>query len=432
LENLILGRYLMSRRREDILGEGTFSVCRKGIDIETGEGVAIKVYKEHGDGDCSDNGALSRFQRTISVLRELQKPFSPPADPALWSEELDHVQASDLFVKLLDFSRDQGGEPGPDPCTGVLYVVTELAQYSLKDFFAAQREAGKPLQSEAVWEIARSICLATAGLHAKGFVHLDLKPSNLMIFDGRLKLIDIDGCVPVGTLVSKSDASISFSPYYCAPEWARFLTQGSAAPISISPSLDVWSAGMTICEVVHLDEVMRPTYTEFTEGSSPQRAVYHFMTWLGRLKSVPFPRSVQEFDTGLHSLLSGKVLACNESQRMTMAQCLNVLSGTDTGRHTAPCTWAFPTQLQGARCHVSELELQFARLQEAARMASKGSMASQTSNAARTGYSKAMKVAKHPMVVLGRQAQSLKAIVGALKVTPDLDAPPLRSAFEEA
>ncbi len=54
--------------------------------------------------------------------------------------------------------------------------------------------------------------LVVAGLHAKGFIHLDLKPENLMLFDGMLKLIDVDGCVRIGTAISVSDSSLSFSP----------------------------------------------------------------------------------------------------------------------------------------------------------------------------------------------------------------------------
>ena len=36
-------------------------------------------------------------------------------------------------MQLLDYSKDASGSPGPDPDDGMLYVVTELAQYSLKD-----------------------------------------------------------------------------------------------------------------------------------------------------------------------------------------------------------------------------------------------------------------------------------------------------------
>ena len=125
-----------------------------------------------------------------------------------------------------------------DPALQVMYVITEVAQYSLKDYFALKREKNKPLSRESIKACARAILLVVAGLHAKGLVHLDLKPENLMMFNGRLKLIDVDGCVPIGSEVSINDSSISFSPCYCAPEWARFLTDeslGSPSKYLLSP-----------------------------------------------------------------------------------------------------------------------------------------------------------------------------------------------------
>ena len=131
-----------------------------------------------------------------------------------------------------------------------MYVITEVAQYSLKDYFALKREKNKPLSRESIKACARAILLVVAGLHAKGLVHLDLKPENLMMFNGRLKLIDVDGCVPIGSEVSINDSSISFSPCYCAPEWARFLTDESESKIIVNDKLDVWSIGITLCELV--------------------------------------------------------------------------------------------------------------------------------------------------------------------------------------
>merc|ERR1719191_1695390 len=104
-----------------------------------------------------------------------------------------------------------------------MYVVTELASYSLKDYFSLRRTDGRKLSKDSVHDVAKAIILVTAGLHAKGLVHLDLKPENLMLFSGVLKLIDVDGCVRIGTRVSITDSSLSFSPCYCAPEWARFI-----------------------------------------------------------------------------------------------------------------------------------------------------------------------------------------------------------------
>mmetsp|Transcript_132094 Transcript_132094/g.423169 ORF Transcript_132094/g.423169 Transcript_132094/m.423169 type:complete len:87 (+) Transcript_132094:99-359(+) len=72
-------------------------------------------------------------------------------DPSLWNEQLDKVKPSNLFVQLLDYSKDEKGNPTPDLVDGMLYGVIELAQYSLKDFLADRREKQKPLSIAQFW-----------------------------------------------------------------------------------------------------------------------------------------------------------------------------------------------------------------------------------------------------------------------------------------
>jgi len=343
--HLILGRYVMGLRRKDILGRGSFAVCRKGVDTETGRPVAIKIYKTQDD----THDALTKFRRQISVLQELQEPFSKPLDPSLWSSELDTVQPGNLFMKLLDYSKDENGEAGchPNSEDNQLYVVTEMAQYSLQDLLLAHRGAQRPLPKDIVMSIAKAIIVAVAGLHAKGFVHLDLKPSNLMVFDGHLKLIDVDGCVKVGTALQPADPSISFSPYYCAPEWAQFMIQRSDEAMSITPSLDVWSAGMTICEVVSLEQVMKPKWTDVAHSAnSPDEASHQFMVWLAHITSLALPACIHNFDSRLSDLLSSWLLVCKGSHRRTLAQCLAAPCLAASGPLTA-----LPSQL----CHFKVL-----------------------------------------------------------------------------
>merc|ERR1719506_3360070 len=198
---------------------------------------------------------------------------------------------------LVDYSQDASGTPSQDPDDGVVYVITELAQYSLKDYLALRREQSRPLPKDSVKSITRAVILVVAGLHAKGLAHLDLKPENLMMFNGRLKLIDVDGCVKIGTAVSIQDSSISFSPCYCAPEWAQFLINESNQKITVHPALDVWSVGMTICELVTLNALLKPMYGNFLRNAHSHReAGFLFMDWLSNIKKVPLPKTIEKAD----------------------------------------------------------------------------------------------------------------------------------------
>mmetsp|Transcript_97647 Transcript_97647/g.273220 ORF Transcript_97647/g.273220 Transcript_97647/m.273220 type:complete len:658 (+) Transcript_97647:93-2066(+) len=318
----ILGRYKLLSGKEDVMGKGTSSICRRGKDLKTGKLVAIKVYKEQSTGGKVKDTTMQKYRRQIAVLKELQEPFKVPSDPKLWHETLNTVKPSQLFMQLLDYSKDATGEPGPDVEDGMLYVVTELAQYSLKDFLADRREKQKPLSKEAVRDLTKRIMLAMAGLHAKGFVHIDMKPENLMVFDGRLKVIDVDGCVRTNTNVSINDGSISFSPCYCAPEWARFIIKDST--IQATPGLDVWSVGMTVCEFITLDAIWKVQYANFMRNAQSHReAGFLFLEWLGDIKTPPMPKAVETFDKGLVDLLFNWLLVTNPSARKSCAQALS-------------------------------------------------------------------------------------------------------------
>ncbi|CAE8646368.1 unnamed protein product [Polarella glacialis] len=166
--------------------------------------------------------------------------------------------------------------------------------------------------------------MVVAGLHAKGFVHLDLKPENLMMFNGRLKLIDVDGCVRAGSDVSIQDSSISFSPCYCAPEWARFLTEESESKIVARPHLDVWSIGMTLCELAILDPILKPTYANFLRnGHSHREAGFLFMDWLGSIKKAPLPKHIEGHDPEFFRMVTENLLVCDFRVRKTLCQCMD-------------------------------------------------------------------------------------------------------------
>mmetsp|Transcript_108234 Transcript_108234/g.241623 ORF Transcript_108234/g.241623 Transcript_108234/m.241623 type:complete len:705 (-) Transcript_108234:178-2292(-) len=324
---LVMGKYRMHMEDSDIMGEGTSSICRRGTDIETGEPVAIKVYKTKSKQDGgSMEVMLTKYRRQIQVLQDLLKPLQKPSNPRLWHDALESAKPSKLFMQLVDYSKEASGNPGPDTSDGIMYVVTELGQYSLKDYFKLRRTEGKPLSKETVREIAKAIILVTAGLHAKGLVHLDLKPENLMLFNGSLKLIDVDGCVKIGAKVSIDDFSLSFSPCYCAPEWARFLIDDCDDPtIIIDAGLDVWSIGMTICELVTMDAVLKPVYASFLKhGRSQRQAGFLFMEWLSSIRKCPLPKLVEKnCDAGMLDLLRNWLLVCNHQNRKTCAQCLS-------------------------------------------------------------------------------------------------------------
>jgi len=145
-----------------------------------------------------------------------------------------------------------------------------------------------------------------------------------MLFSGVLKLIDVDGCVKIGKQVSIDDSSLSFSPCYCAPEWAKFLIEENENHITIKPGLDVWSLGITICELVTLDPILKDNFANFMKhGRGARQAGFLFMQWLSCVKTLPLPKAVQAFDDDFVALLKTKILVCDAGKRQSLAHSLS-------------------------------------------------------------------------------------------------------------
>jgi serine/threonine protein kinase len=208
-----------------------------------------------------------------------------------------------------------------------MYIVTELAQCTLKDMLRQRNQRSAPLSAESVGKIAREVVLAVAWLHAKGYVHLDIKPENIMMCGGRWKLIDMDGCVRAGSEIKLIDNTVSFSPCYCAPEFARGVVRGGS--MEVKPSMDAWSVGMTIAELVNLCPLLRAQYQKISDAQSPKGGTMPFLKWLGAVQAIPLPkRPVWSEDRCLQAIPLFKVLLCtrllvpNSERRSTLAQSL--------------------------------------------------------------------------------------------------------------
>jgi serine/threonine protein kinase len=189
-------------------------------------------------------------------------------------------------------------------------------------------ERERQLQRDELWSITKGILLVVAALHARGWVHVDLKPENLMIVDGRLKLIDVDGCVRSGSSVCIAKTPISFSPYYCAPEWADLLVncweKAQDGSITVYPSLDVWSVGIILCELVTHEAIMAETYRQITVNAFSQRqAALLYMEWLSGISTLELPEQLAQADSEFRNFVSAHLLNRAPEQRQTLAECLH-------------------------------------------------------------------------------------------------------------
>jgi serine/threonine protein kinase len=102
-----------------------------------------------------------------------------------------------------------------------------------------------PLRPGRAAKIARQIAQGLEAAHARGLIHRDLKPRNIMIVDGCLKILDF------GLVANKADPSARRltrpgmavgTPSYMAPEQIM----GSA----LDPRVDLYALGVILCEML--------------------------------------------------------------------------------------------------------------------------------------------------------------------------------------
>jgi serine/threonine protein kinase len=95
--------------------------------------------------------------------------------------------------------------------------------------------APRRLATADVAQLGLHLCSAIGYLHGRGHLHLDLKPSNVIVEGGRARVIDLSLVGKPGP-VSRGIGS----PPYLAPEQARGESVGAAT--------DVWGIGATLHE----------------------------------------------------------------------------------------------------------------------------------------------------------------------------------------
>src|SRR5438477_823213 len=174
-----LGRYRILGE----IGRGAMGIVYRSRDTVLDRVVAIKTVLV-GIGSEDRAGYFARFRQEAKALAGLNHPN---------------------IITVYDF-----GDTGE-----VAYMAMELLEgRELKDILAGSR---LPLH-EAV-EIAAQVAEGLAFAHARGIVHRDIKPGNIMVLEGnRAKIMDF-GIARVRTSDVKTQAGTMLgSPKYMSPE----------------------------------------------------------------------------------------------------------------------------------------------------------------------------------------------------------------------
>lgn len=356
---LLQNRFKVSYNHK--LGAGSFARVYKGLDTHTNRQVAVKMYDLERHGEFGVEEAISCMRPSIEVMQSICRDAanlgrclsadtltaSPKAPShrssfiASFIEEdvarsiegtieeartvASHLDFAQCFVKMLGHSQDVAGHPGVDIESEKLFVITELGERSLADCLEGHYEHSTSFSPDELrrlqWDLVSIVC----ALHAVGFVHLDIKPCNIVRIGTVWKLIDFDGAVKTHTKVKLG--RIIFTPWYMAPEIAaafdpRCPSLNKRGEIQVSRLMDVWSAGLCALEAVFLQPILHPWYDEWLRSTGDEGK---FMQWLSDYAQPLMDESMCTATCNIHpdmSMLLRRMLTKDPCQRACIAECL--------------------------------------------------------------------------------------------------------------
>ena len=172
----------------------------------------------------------------IVAVKVLAGPHS--TDPRARRQILAEARAAASLshphvTNVHDYGECVGGDGVPLP-----YVVMEL----LPGQTLSQRLAAGPIPPPAALRLCSEIATALAAAHARGLVHRDVKPSNVILTPTGAKVLDFGIAVAAGPEEPEADGRLLGTPAYIAPER---LTDDVALP-----SCDVYALGVLIHRVL--------------------------------------------------------------------------------------------------------------------------------------------------------------------------------------
>jgi len=197
----------------ELLGRGGSGEVWRAVHRRSGGAVAVKLLTE-------------RHTRTTSVQRAFQREARAAA-------RLDHPHV----VRLLDLGAvDDSAARATGLPEGTPWLAMELGTGSLSR-----------LRGRLAWEELRTVLLHTldalAHAHARGLVHLDVKPANLVVgcgtSEGRVSGFRLTDFGIARAVTASTRGELGGTPSYMAPEQVR------GAWRDIGPATDLFGLGCT-------------------------------------------------------------------------------------------------------------------------------------------------------------------------------------------
>jgi TolB-like protein/Flp pilus assembly protein TadD len=213
----MIGTTVSHYRIQESLGQGAMGEVFLGEDLRLHRPVALKLLRQKGC-EAEERSRLLREARAASALNH-------PNIAVIYDVEESDTPEGRIYLLAMEYV------PGK--------VLSDPAHASLS--------------LDDILDLMEQTADALATAHARGVVHGDVKPSNLMVTQGRIKVLDFglariqprlssDALTWSRDTLSGPESGFAGTPYYMSPEQA--LGKG------LDPRSDIFSLGVVFYELL--------------------------------------------------------------------------------------------------------------------------------------------------------------------------------------
>ena len=259
--NSLVGRVIGQYKVVAELGRGQHSVVYKAWQQSLQRYVALKILRHY------DEDRFRKFQSEALLTAQLLQQGVPN------------------IRQVYEVGRTSDGQ---------VFVALEYVEDSLQNVLRRAREKGRRISPTAAAQLLRPVSQALDALHSLGWVHLDVKPQNILIFKGgRAVLADF------GIAQRRGVMTHACTPQYASPEQA-------AGDRPVGPWSDIYSLGVVLYQMV--------------TGRLPVRGDQDIVLLNGHLEATPpSPRKVNPKLTHAQDRAILKALAKSPQDRFRVA-----------------------------------------------------------------------------------------------------------------
>lgn len=219
---LNIGQRWFQYNERSMLGSGAMGTVYKGYDCNSGEPVAIKRV-------------IDRYANNPEIRRRA------------------HLEAELMFrhPNLVEMI----GCCEVSPNRGPIFIVSNFVQGENIDQFINTHVRSLPNVEKRICELFFPVLDALSYIHQKGIIHMDIKPSNIMMEQGKnVRLMDL-GIADVTDTVNSATSGMMGTPKYAAPEQFSDANRES----QLTAATDIYEAGVTLYELLTMSNPFSAT-----------------------------------------------------------------------------------------------------------------------------------------------------------------------------